>query len=882
MYQQKEQQIIGGGYLNGARRFESSISKFDKSSPHPHRRRYGFVGPKIENQYASFKGYTSSEESILRNKSKSTSSIDTASVNNTIDDYEYQHQQKLNYRKSSDFSEIGGIETSNYDEIMQLQKRQSAERSMVRQLKAHYQPLINEYPHNLSHAPVTKVSRQTQVQPRSRDRSRGSDRKLGEETNLNSRQKCHHNHDLDVRVSSRSVKIPEVLLKKGEVQKRVDEWLSQTRNQNFSPTKESKGLQRSNSNAEQKSHRRSRHHENRVRKCQLNASSSYDDLSHDGLRCDRERKVSVGVNTSRGTYRQYLALRNRAKMLKMQQECLENVARLQRSREVSPSSRPIHFRTEVTNLSFRSRNSEPTPDIWSNDPIQRYDSSRPKNSRSSRQMENRISGLVRARNEATNTNDSGIGMSPRRSFKRESMSATRGKKEAPPKESEVFKRVSQNGLPYSVDPPTPPQQKPKANLVSARVQAFQNREIESQASKSRVPQVIPIETNIKSPLHTRKNIGDLGRVSQSTFKPFDKIPASPTSPTADSPSSRSNGSIEKLYESSQFEVIHADNLESLLKPTRKNFFYGDRLSKELVDEPVPPVVKKDETTKSQGYINKIEHPTNLALVPTQKSPSFKGSKSTNALYRETDFTTFCESNQQVETKEISPKNLPNYVHKVSLSEILKSDDSQQAKIKPITYESRSTLKLNQIRNMTDYLDGNNRENASSNKTGNASPVDVDTTVATSFSQNNSDSSPKIIHHSDHNNKGTVISEVLVKNLQFKQDLIPAPPLPPPRTSVDSSNSKINARQQQQQQQQVVVELSPLMRPPPNKQPLNYNSVLSDDYTSLQSRTQLREKNKIYVTKEEMERQRLMDLLRKGEFDIVKAVRIFFNYTHRDA
>lgn len=94
----------------------------------------------------------------------------------------------------------------------------------------------------------------------------------------------------------------EIMLRKGEVQKRVDEWLSQTQNQSFKKSQE-QGLVRSNSSSC-----------NRLRKTKsdkedtLNVALSCDQLDNEVL-----EKVSVGVNTSRGPYKEYLAAKSRAK-----------------------------------------------------------------------------------------------------------------------------------------------------------------------------------------------------------------------------------------------------------------------------------------------------------------------------------------------------------------------------------------------------------------------------------------------------------------------------------------------------------------------------------------------------------------------------------------
>ena len=51
--------------------------------------------------------------------------------------------------------------------------------------------------------------------------------------------------------------------------------------------------------------------------------------------------------------------------------------------------------------------------------------------------------------------------------------------------------------------------------------------------------------------------------------------------------------------------------------------------------------------------------------------------------------------------------------------------------------------------------------------------------------------------------------------------------------------------------------------------MGYHNVLCDNYENVQNARY--KESKVYVTKEEMERQRLMELLRKGDYELAKAV-----------
>ncbi|KOX71070.1 hypothetical protein WN51_03611 [Melipona quadrifasciata] len=97
--------------------------------------------------------------------------------------------------------------------------------------------------------------------------------------------------------------------------------------------------------------------------------------------------------------------------------------------------------------------------------------------------------------------------------------------------------------------------------------------------------------------------------------------------------------------------------------------------------------------------------------------------------------------------------------------------------------------------------------------------------------------------------GSVVNEVLVKNLQFKQDL-PADPAERSPGLGDSFGKIIEHVAGQQR-------------------PIAFHNVLCDNYENV--RNARFKESKVYVTKEEMERQRLMELLRKGDYESVKAV-----------
>jgi len=289
-------------------RYENAVLKYQKPKLRPKRQ------ASRERQQQQQNNCSSSDESVARNKSKSTSSIDTQSVNNILDEYE-----DLDYRRSSDLSDVGSISVSNFEAMMmnhQQRRRQQQQQERFRACGQASKPQVKSIPTREKVQPVPKVNQQTQVRQRSRDRQKDSNK--GHQQ-VASEEMCHGS-SMNAVESERS-KMPEMLLRKGEVQKRVDEWLNQAHSHNFPAMPREKPLTRSNSSAEQKSQRRycqdSRSRSIDEARDRLNGgtSSSYDDLTRVDRRLERNApdKVNVGVNTSRGTYKEYLAVRSKAK-----------------------------------------------------------------------------------------------------------------------------------------------------------------------------------------------------------------------------------------------------------------------------------------------------------------------------------------------------------------------------------------------------------------------------------------------------------------------------------------------------------------------------------------------------------------------------------------
>ena len=931
------------------RRYEPGASKYDRLSPHPRRRLTNNL--RLEQQYQNFQEHSSSDEGLSRNKSKSTSSIDTQSVNNILDEYE-----DLDYRKFSDLSdiEVNDVEVTNFDEMMDMQKRQVAERQNSRMFRSQNEISLRDQQHQAVTSPI-KISRQTQVQQRSRDRQKSGERRRNRSPS-DERLKSYFTpipNNAEVRSSIRSAKSPpEVVLRKGEVQKRVDEWLSQTRSQNCAGfSKESRGLTRSNSSAEQKSHRRLRQQELRSRRSQLNGSSSYDDLTREGLKIQNAKttdnvKVSIGVNTSRGTYKQYLALKNKARLQKQQQEITnQESARANsvlRSREASPSTARLnyHARTDTSNQSFRSSSSrrEEAQEFeqqqhqqqqpWSDEAAPAI-KVRGKNARVRHQMENRISSLVKARNEAitapeassTTATTTTTAVIRRSSFKRESTrSASRSgyvsTSSSKDKEAVATPQTNQNEAVTEAarniehdrcssraaesNPPTESSSDLSQEIygsVSARVRAFQGRS-EHRMPKSRSLQGsnILIETRNKSPMSPTRRDGQHykeGDRNQSTFKPNAATINQQNDQTfvrRDREVDTATKYVEKIYETTlQPQVIHADNLESVFKPGQTNFVYGDTTLKDTTSQTVLKADIDSGTQKicthSKDSDRKLpDSGFNHCLKLLQRSPSFRLKRS-RVIRRENErenhipLTTNEQTNVQQELN-CQPQTMKSFgsgsspfvpVH-TSKTENSSEQLVVQEKLDPNSYEARSTLKLNNANAVNNIIENhkNRRQNSfvrenSFIKENSSVPRQAITTSIDGSKSDNTPSSTNSINLSEptHGTKeksedGAVINEVLVKNLQFKQDL-PAKvtPAPPPRSIIEPPKKPESA---------LIVELMPLY----NRPPLNYNSVLDDNYANLRARKQ-QDSEKIYFTKEELERKKLMDLLRKGEFNLVKSV-----------
>ncbi|XP_076234744.1 uncharacterized protein LOC143179414 [Calliopsis andreniformis] len=995
------------GPENPLQRYESAVLKYQKARPKR-------PASRDRQQQQQNHGYSSSDESMARNKSKSISSIDTQSVNNILDEYE-----DLDYGRSSDQSDVGSISVSNFEAVMMdQQKKQQQDKSRVTTTR------MQSKCFPAREKPVLKVNQQTQVRQRSRERQKESVRHVPvspTEDNPSSRVS-----PVTLTVDASRAKVPEVLLRKGEVQKRVDEWLSQTQSQNF-PCPRDKPLTRSNSSADQKRRYRQDARSRSIDegRDKLNGtSSSYDDLRDKKVE-RRVDKVNVGVNTSRGTYKEYLALKNRSKQQDYGFSASCNV--VGRSRDISPSTGSRIPQRGPLSSSFRSRRLESSNEEGQSDNIAEQLFQAEKNCRGRGSVESRLTNLVKTRNELDHGRISGVSgvatgcptptassSSPsvipcrRSSFKRSqnhdqsASSSTRplvkeetgqrarggssgskgqsnlgdqGEPISPNKDGESRRPALTGDSPRagdkaadaacksmeasrSGDRPTrdiprisgesaesryqrqdkrenkmeQTRQETVYGAVGARVRTLQGQQ-ESRVTRprnlqggvppeARKPPVLPRKEQIPS----QDAKGDRGKCSpasspQSSFKPNNRVYAALQQlneqnsiksrvSSAESPGRSHYSSpnhVEKIYERSlQPQVIHADDLESVLRPSLQVSAYGeggtgrsDRKSpsKEAVtlaernEEEEEEVLEVEEEVYERVGEPRYEHletieeddqkseasvcrypevglsqclkiqqalPNGRPRCPPEKKKELDSCTKPPTEPART-FVTFHSAgySQSVRTSQSRTGSLEsnNQEEKRSSTEpimILEDfdigydsgkliDRSQPCHTRENSNLSTATIPLDELES---------ERQAAKFKVEDAC-LDLDELPDQKTKARFKEEETKVAGRADivsdkertnsREIEDRVVSEVLVKNLQFKQDL--------PKNSTEHGESA-----------RIIEHVG--------QQKIGFHNVLCDNYENAHD-ARFKE-SKVYVTKEEMERQRLMDLLRKGDYESVKA------------
>ncbi|KYN36941.1 hypothetical protein ALC56_08732 [Trachymyrmex septentrionalis] len=781
------------------------------------------------------------------NKSKSISSIDTQSVNNILDEYE-----DLDYRRSSDLSDVGNISVTNFEAIMMNQQKRQQVKS--KQIKSSGKIQTKSIPTREKIQAVLKVNQQTQVRQRSRDRQK--DFNKGHQQDI-----CYVSPPvtMDTIESSRS-KMPEILLRKGEVQKRVDEWLNQAHSQNFPAAPREKPLTRSNSSAE-KNHRRCRGQDSRSRtstdeaKDRLNGgtSSSYDDLTRVNRRLERVRpeKVNVGVNTSKGTYKEYLAVRSKQDYGFSTQS---NIAS-SKSGDSNPASR-IPQRG-LLGSSFKSRrveaNLEEKPTASSRiinltKAISESDHSRTTINCNSKIIEMSIGTMSMA--TATTTTSSII--SYRRPSLKRSGNGVDGNCAAAAAAHSLAKE--------EMDPPC--ERGPTKGLPLL--------------GGSFSDQGEPISPNKDGEIYTTINDSQSQPNEQNAGR--SKIAVCENVPSVRITRYASPDHVERIYERSlQPQVIHADDLESILRPSLQTSPYGEKVGvskdRESTVKEVP-LTLEDETgelrhehletieeddRKSENLVCRYPEVGLKQCLKMQKSlPNGKSKESDkrkeNSIYVKWNpqqqivfnepartFATFqsgssCQDDVKSSIRSRSPEMKESRGH-----EEITQDPDESTILQDLAgvYEDASREDQNQ-------LTIHSREN--SNLSTATIPVDelesqkdsrskeAEEELSRNKLQFDEKLQERVVEEMTKNadERGAVVNEVLVKNLQFEQDL--------PENPVEQT------------------------KPDHVVQQVNFHNILCDDYEN----EKLKNK-KMYMTKEEMEHQRLIDMLKRGNFETLKTV-----------
>lgn len=879
-------------------RYENAVLKYQKPKLRPKRQ------ISRERQQQPSNNYSSSDESVARNKSKSTSSIDTQSVNNILDEYE-----DLNYRRSSDLSDVGSISVTNFEAVMmdQQQKRQQHGKARVAGARGKSIPTRERV------QPVLKVNQQTQVRQRSRDRQREPVEPVA------------------TTVESGRTKMPEILLRKGEVQKRVDEWLNQAHSQNF-PTRE-KPLTRSNSSAEQKSQRRYRHDSRSIEETRerLNgASSSYDDLSRVDRKADG--KVNVGVNTSRAVYKEYLAVK------------AKHGASSSRSGDSSPASRIPQRGSSGSSFRSRRADAEETLDERGGRPTNLAKTRNESDyGRVATVNSTRVSEAPATSAGSSATSASIIPCRRQASLKREQSATARslvkeesrgpskglgdqGESISPNKDGESRRPAS--GPPRSADKaveaaccksteaprcaehprdgsriasPTESSRRrlqQTADVRKIEQNAIYGARVRALQSRARCQQVSgpPMEGK-KPPVLPRKDLGaspsrdctasqhrptNAASCLPSSFKPNNRVYTSTSlqqlnernvaRTSSKEPVGRTRGysspsdHVERIYERAlQPQVIHADDLESVLRPSLQMSAYGEKASKE----------NAKETLESERGAGESRHPEHLETIEEDD----RKSESSICRYPEIGLKQCLKVQQSLangRSKETPDKRKDHAIYarwdrQVVLDEPVRTfatfqstPPSQGCSAKVSAPARASEIKESrgheekpdeptigtedhEDASREDRLAIHSREN--SNLSTATIPVDeLESQLGSKFKPDEASDRPSRFQvdeeTQDHaaeepaKDRGAVISEVLVKNLQFEQDL---------------------PEDQSEQQQQP--------RTDHTAQQVNLHNVLCDDHET----DARRRDKKVYLTKEQTDHQRLMAMLKKGDFETLKTV-----------
>ncbi|XP_044585930.1 uncharacterized protein LOC123265979 [Cotesia glomerata] len=358
---------------------------------HQHQKSKSFVtsNPRVtQNDNADadkdqYKLYSSSDENIQKTCNSNISTIDTQSINNILDGYE-----DLDCEKSSDSSSLNArnfkLETDidigtginqhldPHQEHLLQQKHQQLDKIFITAGKMRHRPTCCSS-ERLDKKQVLRVNQQTQVRQRPRDPVKEHQQQHQHHISLDAHKVSPFAGDGDLNsLIARSntniyenKKIPGrqvMYLQKGEVQKRVDEWLNHSQNLQLnksnascsggssnklinSSNKREIYLTRSNSNIEQK--RRYCNNESRLlndkMESRLNDTVSFENLNSEQQLPRREYKAILSndrINSQKETYRDYSAVRNGLRNHRLHHQDTDNlkVYKINQTDGVSESS----------------------------------------------------------------------------------------------------------------------------------------------------------------------------------------------------------------------------------------------------------------------------------------------------------------------------------------------------------------------------------------------------------------------------------------------------------------------------------------------------------------------------------------------------------------
>ncbi|KAI4501493.1 hypothetical protein M0802_003370 [Mischocyttarus mexicanus] len=695
----------------------------------------------------------------------------------------------------------------------------------------------------------SKVNQQTQVRQRSRERGKDSSR-------YSSSRLIQDNID-----RTATSKTNDDLPRKGEVQRRVDEWLSQAQLQSSVNAGREKPLTRSNSSAERRSSQRrcqrsnqdprSRSIDESTERANGGASSSYDDLTRTN---PDSSSSSSNFIFNKETYKDYLLIKNKIRQQDYGFVASNGVKR----RDISPNT---SSRIPQRGSSFK-----------------RIESKNKKSSNS-----NCIDGLL-------STNTSAI-LSRKSSFQKSSKNdniepsnvstevSLLGKKKDDEEQINKNGRVSLEDVVEIVKKNTMANQEAKGSLVSVQVRVPSQGHIDWKRINPKKGAICPSrkETNSSVKNQCPMTLNEESASTRSTtFKPNEmrnyvksvrksgKVVTKDnnaatntmkyifTSSTTSSLVSSSNH-VEKIYERSlEPQVIYADDLRSILRPSLRISAYGERSEtceqeEENLEKGQKEKDEKDEKEEEKEKKEKKEK-------KDKKEKKEKEKETEEDIYgrigemRQETLETIMEDDRKVEIvcgkgsmtlddwKVINETNSIDSGEK-SIEMRYRNFSSKQDKKEEKDIKNNITEIDGAGSDLEDRLDNRDKllsfENNADEFARRKFKVEKDTRQVGAMIEDDRSTLSK--ENNEDRSSGMVVKESLLKNLQFDAGL--------PAKVERRSEPKCGSDQQANR------------------------SKLFDDRVELVERKGEQEK----MSQEEMEHSRLMNLLRNNDYEAIKLV-----------